>query len=97
MILIDPSTRRPTPLPDHWRAHYGPLCVRQQPLIIPRQAPPQPLIIPRQAPPQSAPSGDLPHHRLTVAWSDTDNNDHTNFTSYIRFAQDALYPALRHG
>ena len=87
MILIDPSTRRPTPLPEHWRVHYGPLCVRQQPLVIQKQCPPDSAIS----------NSDQPHHRLTVAWSDTDNNNHTNFTSYIRFALDALYPGLRHG
>ncbi|KAK7092925.1 hypothetical protein V1264_008601 [Littorina saxatilis] len=85
IILIDPTTRRPTQLPDHWREHYGPLCVRKQPLIVPKQSPPD-----------NATIGDLPYHRMTVAWSDTDDQ-HTNYTSYIRFALDALYPGLRKG
>ncbi|KAK7495668.1 hypothetical protein BaRGS_00013115 [Batillaria attramentaria] len=84
MVLIDPATRRPTPIPDDWRQHYAPLCVRHQPLIVPRQSPPQP---PR---PDHA-------YTTTVAWSDVDDNDHTNFTSYVRFAVDALHHASKTG
>jgi hypothetical protein len=37
MIQIDPSTRRPTDLPEWWKEQFAPHCVRpSQPLIIPQ-------------------------------------------------------------
>lgn len=29
-----------------------------------------------------------------IVWSDTDNNNHTNFTSYVNFAVNALHAAM---
>jgi len=34
---------------------------------------------------------------VKIAWSDTDNYKHTNFSSYLRFAIDAVHDALKQG
>ena len=35
--------------------------------------------------------------QVKIAWSDTDNYKHTNFSSYLRFAIDAVHDALKQG
>ncbi|XP_076455804.1 uncharacterized protein LOC143290337 [Babylonia areolata] len=87
VVLIHPDTRRPTPLPGWWRDHYGPLGVRQQGVVVAPRCPPDTVDTDLQ---QHA-------HRLRVVWTDTDTNDHTNNISYVRFAVDALVPAVREG
>lgn len=85
MVLIDRSTRRSTPLPEQWRQSY-----------TSRTSSKDPLRVDLQNPPSEAISGQSPYV-VTVAWSDTDHNAHTNFTSYIRFAVDAVHHAVRKG
>ncbi|KAK7092927.1 uncharacterized protein [Littorina saxatilis] len=83
VVLVDKETRRPIPIEDKWRNLYQSQCVRGEPLIIKRQDVPE--------------SGPLSVYQVKIAWSDTDNYNHTNFASYPRFAVDAVHDAVRLG
>ncbi|KAL5004568.1 hypothetical protein ScPMuIL_018024 [Solemya velum] len=72
VVSIDRSTRKPMPLPEWWRNKYSEFSKGHASLIFPKF----------EKKPNAA------CYQVKVAWSDTDFNNHTNWTSYLRFAVD---------
>ncbi|ESO85703.1 hypothetical protein LOTGIDRAFT_229494 [Lottia gigantea] len=77
VVLVDKATRKPTPVPDWWKQKYSSSTVGNTALIIPKLTKPESVHL----------------CKLFVAWSDTDNYNHTTSASYPRFAVDAIHHA----
>ncbi|KAK6181632.1 hypothetical protein SNE40_009453 [Patella caerulea] len=77
VVVIDKLTRKPKPVPDWWKEKYSGCTIRNQPLIIPKLVRPNKYYT----------------YKFYVAWSDTDNYNHTNSASYSRFAINAIQNA----
>ena len=73
-VIVDPKTRLPTPGPDWWREKFG--------------KPSHPVTPKRMDPLQQPENPEC--LSLRVAYSDTDDNCHTNWTTYIRACYDAF-------
>jgi len=77
IVMIDKTSRRPKPLPVWWREKYSKLGNSQMH---------GPLVMKKFQKPDKTGS-----YQTNVAWSDTDTNLHTNWTSYARFMVDAAH------
>ncbi|BFZ22274.1 hypothetical protein BsWGS_25313 [Bradybaena similaris] len=79
LVCIDSTTRKPTPLPDWFKEQYKGKGCLEKGFIVK----------PFERPPITF------VQPVTVSWSDTDIQKHTNFASYVRFALDCLHAAVR--
>ncbi|WAR06668.1 hypothetical protein MAR_022037 [Mya arenaria] len=74
-VNVDYATRKPTPLPNWWKAKLNvPSDGERQQFSIPAKPPSGTVCSPQR-----------------VSFSDTDDNQHTNFASYVKFCCDAFY------
>ncbi|XP_071103708.1 uncharacterized protein [Haliotis cracherodii] len=81
LVGMDKTSRRPKPLPDWWREKHGGSAIFKDPLIVPRLQRPT----------------DAVQYKVKVAWTHTDNYNHTNYTTYVDFCIDALHYAIEKG
>lgn len=79
VVVIDKSTRKPTPVPDWWRQKYESFVVENERLILPS------LDIPKE---------NTYRYDLKVSWNDIDAYGHTNFLSYVKYCFDAGMDAV---
>ena len=73
-VIVDPKTRLPTPGPNWWREKYANIRGQTPPMRIKLLQRPQ-------------------HARclsIRIVYSDTDDNSHTNWSTYIRACYDAF-------
>ncbi|XP_067686955.1 uncharacterized protein [Haliotis asinina] len=80
-VVVHKTSRRPKPLPEWWREKYGGIAILKEPLIIPRLQRPT----------------DAVQYRINVAWINTDNYKHTNYTVYVDYCINALHYAIEKG
>ncbi|XP_059174205.1 uncharacterized protein LOC131954494 [Physella acuta] len=76
-VCLDKETRKPIAFPDWYVEKYKEKGILDKGLFID---------------PITRPSKTFTH-QIPIVWSDTDNNNHTNFTSYVNFAVNALHAA----
>ncbi|XP_041371430.1 uncharacterized protein LOC121384985 isoform X2 [Gigantopelta aegis] len=81
VVYINKATRRPMPLPDWWRGKYANVAISNEPLIVQRTARP----------------ADTHVFKVTVMWTDTDNYNHTTWTSYVQFCINAMHDGIKKG
>lgn len=81
VVVVDKTTRRPTPIPDWWKDKYISFVAGNKRLIVP------PLEVPEKFYTQN----------ITVAWSDMDAYRHTNYSCYIRYCQDCVLDGHANG
>ncbi|KAL3835940.1 hypothetical protein ACJMK2_021401 [Sinanodonta woodiana] len=81
VVLINKDTRRPMPLPDWWKSKYSKSAVDKRPVRFEKEVRPD----------------KTSSFQIHVVWSDTDNNNHTNYASYIRYAIDAAHFISKQG
>ncbi|GFS05558.1 hypothetical protein ElyMa_004684800 [Elysia marginata] len=79
VVLIDKATRKPTQLPDWFKDKFKGRGCRDKGFIV------KPFTRPALTFSLSS----------TVRWTDTDQYNHTNFTTYVLWAVDALHAGLR--
>ncbi|XP_041365019.1 uncharacterized protein LOC121380250 [Gigantopelta aegis] len=78
-VHVNPITRRSMPLPDWWREKHCNDVIAKEPLIVQRT--PRP--------------GDTHVFKVRVMWTDTDNNNHATWTSYVQFSINAMHDGIR--
>lgn len=78
IVLIDKTTRKPTQLPDWFKEKFKGKGCMEKGFILKTFA--RPAVTFSQL--------------FKVQWTDTDQYNHTNFTTYVRWALDALHAAL---
>ncbi|KAL3835939.1 hypothetical protein ACJMK2_021400 [Sinanodonta woodiana] len=76
VVSVNKSTRRPLPLPVWWVNKYAESAIGKEPIKFEKE----------EKPPNGTES-----FQIQVVWSDTDANDHTNWSSYVRFILDTAY------
>lgn len=81
VVSIDRSTRRPMPLPEWWRTKYAKVAEKFSSLKFERYPRPDSVV----------------SYQVKVVRSDQDGNNHTNWSSYVRYSLDALYHNAKHG
>lgn len=81
VVYIDPSTRKPTPLPDWWKEKYAESANGKSSLRLDKF----------QRPSETG------HCRFQVTWTFTDGYNHANWTSYAQYAIDAAYLCSKQG
>lgn len=81
VVYIDPVTRKPTPLPDWWKEKYAESARGKSTLRLEKFEKP----------------AETGHMRVQVTWTFTDNYNHTNWTSYARYAIDAAHLCSKQG
>ncbi|XP_052806335.1 uncharacterized protein LOC128235562, partial [Mya arenaria] len=82
-VLVDPETRKPTPIPTWWTDEFG--------KGIPTFKPPDPPFSDVEK------NGDLYQSETKVMYSDTDSYQHCNWTSYMKFSYDSMMDHLIRG
>lgn len=81
VVSIDPKSRRPKPLPDWWKMKYAESAKQFQSYKLEK--------FPR--------AENTSVYHVKVAWSDTDMNNHTTWSAYVRYAKDGAHNAARTG
>ncbi|KAJ8308216.1 hypothetical protein KUTeg_013090 [Tegillarca granosa] len=81
IVSINKSTRRPSPLPDWWKEKYTESAKNHKSLKIDK----------------FEKADNAGFYQNKVAWSDTDRNLHTNFSTYVRFCIDAAHHCAKEG
>ncbi|XP_060074953.1 uncharacterized protein LOC132554654 [Ylistrum balloti] len=81
VVCVGKQSRRPMSFPLWWREKYSESGKKHQPLNLKRFDKPDGASV----------------YNTNIAWSDTDANLHTNWTSYARFAVDAAHHCHQNG
>ncbi|XP_005112068.1 uncharacterized protein LOC101854131 [Aplysia californica] len=79
VVLVNPDTRKPMPLPEWYKQKFaGKGVLEGIPFRIEKFQRPAKTFF----------------RRSEITWSDTDSNNHTNYASYSRLATDAIHTCL---